>query len=133
MNGKEGRMPAFGGSIDADQLADLIAYILVAEGLIRPMKSGNLCTPTRCRSRTARQKRSICRHAKVRVMGSSMAFMTFSKRGLTISAFGFEDEMFAGARRRGDRRRGGSGADTAFLEASGDSPQTDAKLPERCG
>jgi mono/diheme cytochrome c family protein len=27
MNGKEGRMPSFGGSIDADQLADVIAYI----------------------------------------------------------------------------------------------------------
>jgi mono/diheme cytochrome c family protein len=27
MNGKEGRMPAFGGSIDSDQLADVIAYI----------------------------------------------------------------------------------------------------------
>ena len=27
MNGKPGLMPAFGGSIDADQLADLIAYI----------------------------------------------------------------------------------------------------------
>ena len=27
MNGKQGLMPAFGGSIDADQLADLIAYI----------------------------------------------------------------------------------------------------------
>jgi mono/diheme cytochrome c family protein len=27
MNGKEAKMPSFGGSIDADQLADLIAYI----------------------------------------------------------------------------------------------------------
>ena len=27
MNGKEGRMPAFSGSIDGDQLADIIAYI----------------------------------------------------------------------------------------------------------
>ncbi len=27
MNGKEGRMPSFGGSIDGDQLADVIAYI----------------------------------------------------------------------------------------------------------
>lgn len=27
MNGKQGLMPAFGGSIDGDQLADLIAYI----------------------------------------------------------------------------------------------------------
>jgi mono/diheme cytochrome c family protein len=27
MNGKQGLMPAFAGSIDADQLADLIAYI----------------------------------------------------------------------------------------------------------
>jgi mono/diheme cytochrome c family protein len=27
MNGKQGLMPAFSGSIDADQLADLIAYI----------------------------------------------------------------------------------------------------------
>lgn len=27
MNGKEGRMPSFSGSIDADQLTDLIAYI----------------------------------------------------------------------------------------------------------
>lgn len=27
MNGKEGRMPSFSGSIDGDQLTDLIAYI----------------------------------------------------------------------------------------------------------
>jgi mono/diheme cytochrome c family protein len=27
MNGKEGRMPSFSGSIDGDQLNDLIAYI----------------------------------------------------------------------------------------------------------
>ena len=27
MNGKEGRMPSFSGSIDGDQLADIIAYI----------------------------------------------------------------------------------------------------------
>lgn len=27
MNGKEGRMPSFSGSINGDQLADLIAYI----------------------------------------------------------------------------------------------------------
>ncbi len=27
MNGKQGLMPSFSGSIDADQLADLIAYI----------------------------------------------------------------------------------------------------------
>jgi polar amino acid transport system substrate-binding protein len=32
-------------------------------------------------------------HAKVGVMGSSIASMTFNKRGLTTSAFGFEDEM----------------------------------------
>ena len=32
-------------------------------------------------------------HAKIGVMGSSIAFMTFNKRGLTTSAFGFEDEM----------------------------------------
>ena len=32
-------------------------------------------------------------HAKVGVMGSSIASMTFNQRGLTTSAFGFEDEM----------------------------------------
>jgi polar amino acid transport system substrate-binding protein len=32
-------------------------------------------------------------HAKVGVMGSSVASMTFNQRGLTTSAFGFEDEM----------------------------------------
>jgi polar amino acid transport system substrate-binding protein len=32
-------------------------------------------------------------HAKVGVMGSSIASMTFNKRGLTTSTFGFEDEM----------------------------------------
>jgi polar amino acid transport system substrate-binding protein len=32
-------------------------------------------------------------NAKVGVMGSSIASMTFNKRGLTTSAFGFEDEM----------------------------------------
>lgn len=32
-------------------------------------------------------------HVKIGVMGSSVASMTFSKRGLTTSAFGFEDEM----------------------------------------
>jgi polar amino acid transport system substrate-binding protein len=32
-------------------------------------------------------------HAKIGVMGSSIASMIFNKRGLTTSAFGFEDEM----------------------------------------
>jgi polar amino acid transport system substrate-binding protein len=32
-------------------------------------------------------------HAKIGVMGSSVASMTFNRRGLTTSAFGFEDEM----------------------------------------
>jgi polar amino acid transport system substrate-binding protein len=32
-------------------------------------------------------------HAKIGVMGSSVASMTFNQRGLTTSAFGFEDEM----------------------------------------
>ena len=32
-------------------------------------------------------------HAKIGVMGSSIASMTFNKQGLTTSAFGFEDEM----------------------------------------
>jgi polar amino acid transport system substrate-binding protein len=36
---------------------------------------------------------AIDQHAKIGVMGSSIASMTFNKRGLTTSAFGFEDEM----------------------------------------
>ncbi len=36
---------------------------------------------------------AIDRHAKIGVMGSSVASMTLNQRGLTTSAFGFEDEM----------------------------------------
>lgn len=36
---------------------------------------------------------AIDQHAKVGVMGSSIASMIFNKRGMTTSAFGFEDEM----------------------------------------
>jgi polar amino acid transport system substrate-binding protein len=32
-------------------------------------------------------------HAKIGVMGSSVAAVTFSQRGLTISSYGFEDEL----------------------------------------
>ena len=36
---------------------------------------------------------TIEKHAKIGVMGSSVASMVFNQRGLTTSAFGFEDEM----------------------------------------
>jgi polar amino acid transport system substrate-binding protein len=36
---------------------------------------------------------AIDRHAKIGVMGSSVASMTFNQLGLTTSTFGFEDEM----------------------------------------
>jgi polar amino acid transport system substrate-binding protein len=38
---------------------------------------------------------AIDRHAKIGVIGSSIASMTFNQRGLTTSTFGFEDEMLA--------------------------------------
>lgn len=46
-------------------------------------------------------------HAKIGVMGSSIAFMTFNQRGLTTSAFAFEDEMLQALADKDARRRGG--------------------------